>query len=160
LRPAGRRREDLRGRAQVRITLARTQLDSRFRREVAVRLDGIWYLDKRATTDTIEPLTDEALRPIPVRNPAGMVVDRLQGASRWEREAVDCAVISPLAEVTIAEIFRLRATWSGAFYSHPVHRQRRVSDFHANVSLAAWLIYRFRISAEEEEEEAAHDQLP
>jgi hypothetical protein len=110
---------------------------------LGLRLDGIRYVDKGATTDTVEPLTDEALRPLEARDPTGTIVDRVEGASRWEREAVDCAVISPFIELTIAQVFRARASWSGALYTRPIYRQHRVSAFHANVALSAWLIHRF-----------------
>jgi hypothetical protein len=110
-----------------------------------VRLDGIRYLDKNATTNTVEPLTDEALRPIPVRDPAGMPVDVLSGPSYWEREAADCAIVSPFVAVVVGDIFHVRASWSGAWYSRPVHRQNEDAAFHANITLTAWLVYRFGV---------------
>jgi hypothetical protein len=110
---------------------------------IGVRLDGIRYLDKRATTNTIERLTDEALRPILVEGGSTMIETQLVGPSRWEREAVDNLIVSPLAEVRIGKVVRLRGAWSGAWYSKPVHRQRAASQFHANLTLSILLIHRF-----------------
>jgi hypothetical protein len=112
---------------------------------VGVRFDGVRYLDKKATTNTIEPLTDEALRPLFEPAPPGTTPDRMQGPSLWEREAADAAVVSPFVELMVGSVFRIRATWSGAWYSHAVRRQRRVSTFHGNLTLSAWLIYRFSV---------------
>jgi hypothetical protein len=114
---------------------------------VGVRLDGLRYLDKDATTDTIEPQVDQALRPRNIEGSSGMLItDRVLGPSRWEREAVDCAIVTPFVDVSPGDIFRVRASWSGALYSSPVRRQRRISTFHANVTVSAWLIYRFALA--------------
>jgi len=107
-----------------------------------IRLDGIRYFDKNATTNTVEPQTDEALRPIIQVGPDG-VGHKVFGPSFWEREAADCAIVSPFAEAAAGSVFKVRLAWSGAWYSAPVYRQHRVSSFHANVSLSAWLVHRF-----------------
>jgi hypothetical protein len=111
-----------------------------------LRLDGIRYFDKSATSNTIEPLADEALRPFTRTDPSGAITERVQGPSRWEREAVDCGIVSPFVELGVAEVFRLRAAWSGAWYSAAIHRQRQDADFHANFTLSAWLVYRFGVN--------------
>ena len=90
--------------------------------------------------NTIEPLTDQALRPVFV---PGDPNTRLVGPSLWEREAVDATIVSPFVELMAGPVFKIRATWSGAWYGQPIHRQRRVGRFHANLTLSAWLIYRF-----------------
>jgi hypothetical protein len=123
---------------------AKVALEPAYRRgplTVGVRLDGFHYFDKGATTNSIEPLTDEALRPVFV-DPNSAIPNRVVGASRWEREAVDCLVVSPIVEWQFGEVVRLRGSWSGAWYTKPVRRQQIVSDFHANVTLAVWLVYR------------------
>jgi hypothetical protein len=131
---------------------------------IGVRLDGLYYFDKHATTDTIEPQADQALRPLYVQEGTAMTyADLVQGPSRWEREAVDCAIVTPFVDVSPGEIFRIRAAWSGAWYSSPIRRQRGVSNFHANVTISAWLIYRFGIAAEADrpdQNEGEHDPLP
>jgi hypothetical protein len=122
---------------------------------IGVRLDALYYLDKDATTSTIEPLVDQALRPQQIEGTTGMLVsDFVLGPSRWEREAVDCAIVTPFVDLSPGEIFTVRASWSGAFYSSPIRRQRGISSFHANVTIAAWLVYRFGIP------EAPNEALP
>jgi hypothetical protein len=118
---------------------------------IGLRLDGIRYLDKKATTNTIERQTDEALQPILVDGGSASIPSPLIGPSRWEREAVDNLIVSPLAEVRLGEVVRLRGSWSGAWYSKPVHRQRTASSFHANLTLSVLLVYRFA--------DEGHDQL-
>lgn len=111
-----------------------------------VRMDAIRYFDKKATTDTVEPLTDEALRPVTVPSAMGLSPQAVRGPSRWEREAADSLIVSPFVACRIGEVLRLRASWSGAWYSHAIHRQRRNSDFHGNVTISAWLVHRFGIA--------------
>jgi hypothetical protein len=110
---------------------------------LSLRLDGIRYLDKKATTNTIERLTDEALRPMVVQGESTGLESPVWGPSYWEREAVDNLIITPLVDVYLGDVMRLRGSWSGALYSKPVHRQRRISQFHANVTLSVLLVYRF-----------------
>lgn len=109
---------------------------------LGVRLDAFYYPDKAATTNSVEPLTDEALRPIFIEQNSSIPV-RVHGPSRWEREAVDSLVVSPIVEWQVGEIVRVRGSWSGAWYTRPVRRQQVVSDFHANVTIAVWLVHRF-----------------
>jgi hypothetical protein len=46
-------------------------------------------------------------------------------------------------DLRLGEVLRVRASWSGAWYSHAIHRQRTDSAFHANLTLSVWLIHRF-----------------
>jgi hypothetical protein len=115
---------------------------------VGVRLDSIHYFDKKATTNTIEPQVDEALRPIMQTDANGMVAGRLEGPSRWEREAVDCLIVSPFVDLLLGDAFRLRGSWSGAWYTDDVHRQRKASSFHGNVTISLWMVHRFGIPAD------------
>jgi hypothetical protein len=109
-----------------------------------VRLDGIVYLDKKATTDTVEPQVDSALRRVTALSPTGTPV-AVPGPSLWEREAVDSLIVSPFVDLRLGEIVRVRTSWSGAWYSAAIHRQREASDFHANVTVSVWLVYRFGV---------------
>jgi hypothetical protein len=113
---------------------------------VGVRLDGILYFDKKATTGTIEQVVDEALRPATITRPDGTQAT-VTGASLWEREAVDSLIVSPFVDVWIGQVVRVRGSWSGAWYTRPIHRQRQDAAFHANLTLSAWLVYRFGVPA-------------
>ena len=116
---------------------------------LGVRMDGILYFDKQATTNTVERMTDQALRAIQITDPvSGEVVDTLQGASLWDREAADTWMLSPFVELDVGNVFHMRAAWSGAWYSAPVRRQGESTDFHANTTLSAWLTYRFGFADE------------
>jgi hypothetical protein len=114
-----------------------------------VRLDSILYFDKKATANTVEPQVDEALRRLTAPGPSGSPAVSVAGASLWEREAADSLIVSPFVDLRLGEILRLRTSWSGAWYSSPIHRQGRASDFHANVTVSAWVIYRFSGGADE-----------
>lgn len=109
-----------------------------------VRVDGVIYLDKKATAGTVEAMVDEALRPVMVMTPAGLPA-RVEGPSLWEREAVDALIVSPFVDLWVGQVLRVRGSWSGAWYTHPIHRQRQDADFHANLTLSAWLVYRFGV---------------
>lgn len=116
---------------QPALTVARPLL-------LGLRYDAILYLDPGAHANTIEPISDRALRP--VLDSAGF---RLEGPALWEREAVNGHILSPFAELDFGGGFHVRATWSGAWYSQPVYRQGTVGRFHANAVLAAWISFRF-----------------
>jgi hypothetical protein len=111
-----------------------------------VRLDGVLYPDKTATTGTVEAQVDEALRPRLVTTPDGLQAP-VTAPSRWEREAVDSLIVSPFVDLWIGEVLRVRGSWSGAWYTSAVHRQRQNANFHGNVTLSAWLVYRFGVPA-------------
>lgn len=102
------------------------------------RYDAILYLDPAAHANSIEPASDQTLRPI--LDTAGL---RIEAPARWEREAVNGHILSPFAELDFGGGFHVRATWSGAWYDKPVWRQGKAGRFHGNAVLAAWLTYRF-----------------
>lgn len=115
---------------------------------LGLRYDRILYLDPDAHTNTREPLTDRALRPI-----MGLLSNgdsgQVEGPSPWEREAADVHLASPFVQMDLWENFHVRAAWSGAWYSAEVTRSKVASDFHANLTLAAWITYRFSKREEE-----------
>ena len=95
-----------------------------------------------AHANTSEPQTDEALRSIPVTLSDGSI-GQMSGPSRWEREAADCHILSPFAQLDMGEDFHARVGWSGAWYDKEVSRQGTIGSFHANATLASWFTYRF-----------------
>ncbi|GEM_PF-3729454 len=109
---------------------------------LGLRYDGFLYLDPSAHANTTEPLTDAALRPIPIILPDG-TQGQLTGPSPWEREAVNSHIVSVFAQLDPGGDFHARAGWSGAKYGKEVTRQGSIGDFHANATLAAWFTYRF-----------------
>lgn len=110
---------------------------------LGLRYDRIQYLDPMAHANTTEPLTDEALRGIIVTDENGSE-SQVIGPSRWEREAADCHVLSPFAQLEMAESFHARAGWSAAWYGRPVTRQGSADTFHANFHMAVWFTYQFQ----------------
>ncbi len=113
---------------------------------IGINVNAILYFDKKATANTWETRTDEALRYVTIKDRAtGKTIDTVIAASLWDREAADNLTLSPFVRYDVGEIFHLRALWSGAWYSAPVHRQRENDHFHANVTLSAWITYRFGV---------------
>jgi hypothetical protein len=109
---------------------------------LGLRYDYFLYLDPLSHANTLEPLTDAALRPVEAILPDGSTA-QMQGPSKWEREAANAQILSPFAQMDLGEGFHARAGWSGAWYSKAVNRQGSIGDFHANATLAAWFTYRF-----------------
>lgn len=105
---------------------------------IGLRYDGFFYLDPAAHANTLEMLTDQALRP--VTDSLGV---RLEGPSPWEREAVDAHILSPFVELDLGAGLHVRATGSGAWYRKTVWRQGGYGRFHGNAVLAAWMAFRF-----------------
>jgi len=116
---------------------------------VGLRWDHIGYLDPKAHTNTIEPLSNSTVVRTGSRNP-----NEPMGASPWEREAVNSDIVSPYAELNLASGFQVRASWSGAWYGWPVWRQGTVDSFHANSTLSAWLTYHFGQSQPKQHEQS------
>ena len=97
--------------------------------KIGVRYDAIRYLDPNAHTNSIERLTDKALRPI-----LDSTRSQIWGPSQWDREAVGSDIISPYLELDLESGLQIRTLWSGAWYSDPVYRQGRISTFHSNAT--------------------------
>ncbi len=110
---------------------------------IGLRWDHIGYLDPKAHTNTIEPLSNSTIVRTGSRDPTEPI-----GPSLWEREAVNCDLVTQYAEIDIATGFQVRASWSGALYSDAVWRQGKTDSFHANAALSAWLTYHFGMSQE------------
>ncbi len=105
---------------------------------IGLRYDHIQYFDPNGHSNTVEPLTNSALQPI-IDSTGG----RVWGPSLWDREAVNCDILSPYLELNLESGFKVRASWSGAWYQKSVWRQGSVDSFHANATLSAWLTYHF-----------------
>jgi hypothetical protein len=102
-----------------------------------IRYDNITYLTPNAHTNMIEYERDQTLQQLSFSNIPLDQAAKVYGPARWDREAVNANIISPMARLDFKEKGGITAAYSMGFYNKPIDRQGRISNFHGNFTLGA-----------------------
>lgn len=107
---------------------------------IGIRYDYIKYLTPNSYTNMQEPLRDEALRPIPF----AATGFHPSGPAKWEREAADANIYSPMLMLEFPNLGGINLTYSYGMYDKEINRQGHIGKIHQNFTISAYVNYQIR----------------
>jgi hypothetical protein len=107
---------------------------------IGMRYDYIKYLTPNSHTNMQEPLRDEALRPVPF-----VVTDvHPSGPAKWEREAVNANIYSPMFMLEFPDLGGINFIYSYGAYNKEINRQGQIGKVQQNFTVSAYVNYQIR----------------
>jgi len=104
---------------------------------IGMRVDHIRYLDPNSHLNTQEVQFTTAQQAIVKRIGATNAPIYRQGPSRWESEAVNATVFSPMISLRYLDVFQFNIIYSHGIYSNPILRHGEIAKTHGGFSLNA-----------------------